>query len=60
MEHYSRAHWAQIIKRARQVKFRFDPSWKCLICGTPFVRCWDHNEDQNDLIAAEAQRRATA
>lgn len=56
----SRAQWAQIESRVRQVNFVFDPKWKCLIDGKPFSRCDDHyEEDQADIIA-EVQRRVPA
>ena len=48
----SRAQWAQIESRVRQVNFEFDPAWKCLIDGLPFKRCDEHfEEDQDDIIA---------
>lgn len=44
---YSRTHLAQIAKRSRLVAHTFDPSWRCLICGKPFKRCYEHSEEQN-------------
>lgn len=53
----SRAQWAQIEKRVRQVDFEFDPSWKCLIDGLPFSRCDEHFEEDQDAIIAQVQGR---
>lgn len=54
----SRAQWAQIEKRVRQVDFTFDPSWKCLIDGKPWKRsaCAHNADDQDDIIQQVAIR----
>lgn len=57
MTHYSRGHWSQIISRARQTEFKFDPKWKCLICGTAFKRC-EHSAEENKEVLKEASLRA--
>lgn len=54
----SRAQWAQIEKRVRQVDFTFDPSWKCLIDGKDWSRSsCEHNADDQDAIIAQVQER---
>ena len=53
----SRSQWAQIEKRVRQVKFQFDPTWKCLIDGLEFARCMEHFEEDQDAIIAQVKER---
>lgn len=55
MQHYSRGQWSQIIKRAKLADFKFNPKWKCLICG---FRTCDHSYEENEAVAAEAKRRS--
>lgn len=57
-QHISRAQWAQIEKRVRQVEFTFDPSWRCLIDGKPWSRfgC-EHNADDQDAIISQVASR---
>lgn len=56
----SRAQWAQITKRVRQVDFTFDPKWKCLVDGISYDRCPEHvEEDQFEIIAEVKKRLAT-
>jgi hypothetical protein len=45
------------MKRARQVNFVFDPGWKCIIDGLPFRKCYEHSEEENEEILAEAKIR---
>lgn len=53
----SRAQWAQIEKRVKQVQFTFDPKWKCLIDGLDFKRCDEHfPEDQDEIISKVKER----
>lgn len=58
MAKYSRTQLAQITKRARLAGFKFDPKWKCLICGTVFKRCYEHTEDENREVLKEVQQSA--
>jgi hypothetical protein len=55
---YSRAQWAQIESRVRQVEFTFDPTWKCLIDGKPWKRnaCAHTADDQDGIIEAVTAR----
>lgn len=55
---FSRAQWAQIESRVRQVKFIFDPKWKCLIDGTVWKRnqCDHTAEDQHAIIEQVKER----
>lgn len=57
-QHISRAEWAQIEKRVRQVDFTFDPSWKCLIDGKAWSRnsCEHTADDQDEIIRAVSER----
>lgn len=49
----SRAQWMQIRSRVEQVKYVFDPKWKCLIDGLAWRRCEEHTlDDQDDIIEA--------
>lgn len=56
--HISRAQWAQIEKRVRQVDFVFDPDWKCLIDGKDWSRygC-EHTADDQDAIIEQVSAR---
>ena len=53
----SRSQWNQIVKRGRQVNFKFDPRWKCIIDGLAFNRCIEHSVEDNELVLAEAKTR---
>lgn len=53
----SRSQWNQIMKRARQVHFVFDPKWKCIIDGLSFYRCMEHSVEDNEEVLAEAKTR---
>jgi hypothetical protein len=53
----SRAQWAQIESRVKQVGFVFDPKWKCLIDGLPYKRCDEHIEEDQDEIIAQVKER---
>ena len=56
-KHISRQQWAQIESRVRRGDFTFDPNWKCLIDGTLYSRCFEHDdEDQNSIIKAVKAR----
>ena len=56
----SRAQWAQIEKRVRQVGFEFDPKWKCLIDGLDFRRCDEHFPEDQEAIIAQVKERVGA
>lgn len=53
----SRAQWEQIRKRVVQVGFVFDPSWKCLIDGLAWNKCYDHGEEDQVGIIAQVKER---
>lgn len=57
--HLSRAQWAQVLKRAKQAKFRFDPTWKCILCGSRYSGC-DHTAEQNEAVLEEIQKRVAS
>lgn len=54
--HLSRAQWTQVLKRAKQAKFTFDPKWKCILCGSKYHGC-EHSQEQNEAVLAEVQKR---